>query len=1228
MRIVIDLQGAQTGSRMRGIGKYSMSLARAIAENLKDHDDHKVWILLNGSFPSTIEPIRGAFEGIMPQSRIKVFEIPLPAREMESSNTWRSRASERIREAVISDLNPDILLVTSLFEGWDSDAVVTVNTPQILTATILYDLIPFLYRENYLESSLQSQWYFRKLEFLKKSDLLMSISESSRRIAIEHLGLHPDKIVNIAGGVDRELFSSPAEDSNSISILRKHGVGGRFILYVPGGFDWRKNFRTLFKGFSLLPESLRAEFQLVVPGNIPHDIHRSFEDYIKSLDLSQQIIFPGFLSEEELSVFYSMCHLFVYPSLHEGLGFPVLEAMSCGAPVIGSNTTSVPEVISFPEALFDPESPEDMANRMAKALIDDQFRKALIHNGLNQASQFSWKRSAHRSIEAMEQLLTTRSETRGQLVRTGDYGIFSKRCLKLLAIKLDHMGDFALAIPAMVKLKKRYPYSSLDIIVGSWNADFARKLGIFDNVYHFDFFSSQSSLGPKIFEDKLNEVLGKLTEYDIAIDFRRQRDTRFLLAKTNAKLKVGYQSHYENIDHQLSICLPIDIDISEVALPQNGRSISLQMMDLVNVLPDDINDFLVLPKLSNTLREGLQVALFPKAGNIVREWDIHNYVSVAKWLVKDSRVDRINVYISGNDENLAALFPRNDKIHFRIGLPFEELCDSLARNSIALANNSGGAHLSSYMGLKLIEIFSGHELPEEWAPVYGANRIISVDVPCAPCHLGSVKDCRHEHMCLTQITPEVVLGELKQAIEELCPLPDDGFGHPRTEASAPEVDASLTDDSTNRLSSMTIKSPARERLLHSLADLDGSPSYGDLISTARTFSVNFPSQIQKELLVDVSELYKSDGKTGVHRVVRSILSRWLHARIPGLKVMPIYCANENGYLVYRYAEGVRSSILGQADHRAVGDVVEPVQGDIFVGLDLSHHGTLDAAESGILDRWRNRGVRLSFVIYDLLHIRHPEWFIPNTHETIVKWMTTVARVSDVLACISKSVSDDVKLWLQSNPVPRFRKLTVNHFRLSGELDDSTPTRGISEKEEKLLQKLHHSMIFLAVGTIEPRKGYVQLLAAFEALWRLGSDFALVIVGKNGWLMDDLVRKILEHPELKKRLFWFSGCSDECLEKLYHLSTCLVAPSEGEGFGLPLVEASRYDLPIIARDISVFREMLEDGAFYFLGNSPEDLANAVMDWMSLHRKGQLPRPTKMLGWTWAQSAEQLLDRIQQ
>jgi glycosyltransferase involved in cell wall biosynthesis len=186
--------------------------------------------------------------------------------------------------------------------------------------------------------------------------------------------------------------------------------------------------------------------------------------------------------------------------------------------------------------------------------------------------------------------------------------------------------------------------------------------------------------------------------------------------------------------------------------------------------------------------------------------------------------------------------------------------------------------------------------------------------------------------------------------------------------------------------------------------------------------------------------------------------------------------------------------------------------------------------------------------------------------------------------------------------------------------------GLPHDADRVLAALAARPSFLMVGTLEPRKGHAQALAAFDLLWEQGIDANLVIVGKHGWMVDQLAERLSTHPEREQRLHWLAGISDEMLLKLYAGSSALLAASEGEGFGLPLIEAAQHDIPIIARDLAVFREVAGEHAFYFHGLAPADLAHALADWLALQRAGTAPASTGMPWLTWDQSAQQVLDAV--
>lgn len=367
------------------------------------------------------------------------------------------------------------------------------------------------------------------------------------------------------------------------------------------------------------------------------------------------------------------------------------------------------------------------------------------------------------------------------------------------------------------------------------------------------------------------------------------------------------------------------------------------------------------------------------------------------------------------------------------------------------------------------------------------------------------------------------------------------------------------------------------------------------------------------LMVDVTELANHDLLTGIQRVTRAVIAEW-GAHPPHeyrLQLVRIDRESRQYVCANRYA----AAFFGTS--RAEDSPLVCHAGDVFVGLDLVGDAVSFVPEW--FEYFRATGVMVSFVIYDILPIRHPEWWPEGGAWHHERWLRDVISVSDQVVCISRAVAEDVEAWTQEQgcvAVPE-----IAWFHLGADLDASGSS-GIPDSEALLLKRLELAPAFLMVGTVEPRKGHLQVLRAFEHLWASGREATLVIVGKRGWMVDELCHRMETHEQLGRSLFWLSKASDELLEQLYARSTCLIAGSEGEGFGLPIIEAGQRGLPVIARDIPVFREVAGDHAFYFSQTGPDGLAREIDAWLELHEHGMHPRADGLPWLTWAQSAERL------
>lgn len=376
----------------------------------------------------------------------------------------------------------------------------------------------------------------------------------------------------------------------------------------------------------------------------------------------------------------------------------------------------------------------------------------------------------------------------------------------------------------------------------------------------------------------------------------------------------------------------------------------------------------------------------------------------------------------------------------------------------------------------------------------------------------------------------------------------------------------------------------------------------------------------RQLFVDVSELAQHDARTGIQRVTRSILKELLDHPPSGYQVTPVYATA--GAPGYRYARRFAAQFQGQAG----GEADEPIDyqpEDVFLGLDLLPH--LVPQQQHILQGLHRDGVKVYFVVYDLLPVLMPEYFPPGAQQGHQAWLEAISAF-DGAVCISRAVALELAEWQRVHAPARLRPFDIGWFHLGADVQNSLPTRGLPDDAPRVLAQLAERPTLLAVGTIEPRKHYGQLLEAVELLWAEGRQVNLVIVGKQGWMVEELAQRLRRHPECGKRLFWLEGISDEYLERVYASTSSLVAASVGEGFGLPLIEAAQHRLPIIARDLPVFREVAGERALYFGGRLPQDLAAALATWLDLHEAGATPSSAGLSWLTWADSARQLMQVV--
>ena len=844
MKIVVDLQGAQNESRHRGIGRYALAFVKALIRN---KGTHEIVVLLSDLFPESLAYAQDALGEQRAQCTIKIWSGIGPTDLRKPENHWRKDVSELLREAFIANLQPDVLIISSLLDSPGDNTIVSVSKlAPVYTVAMLYDLIPLLYKSEYLVDPTTQDWYYERLWQFKKADFWFAISESSRNDGIAQLGLPAPQVHNISAALGEDIVAVELTAEQAAVLKQKFAITRPFLLYS-GAFDPRKNIDRLVMAYASLPLDLRQAHQLVLAGglNAPQLVQVNQLIDRAGLDANQVIVTQR-ITDHELCALYGLCKAHILPTYCEGFGFTALEAMACGAPAIGSNYSSVPEVIGLPEALFDPFSVESIASKITQVLSDEAYRATLVAHGRQQVQTFSWDHTARKALEAL--------------------------------VRLEHNG-----------------------------------------------------------------VLGA--------------------------------------------------------------------------------------KARPTAAEAL--------------------------------VTEITARIAA----------------------FEQ----------------------------------------------------------------------------TPQRPAVELQETAALVAGLLPR------------------------------------------------LDPRP----------------------RLFVDITELHASDSKSGIQRVVRSVIQHLLTETDPAYKVELVYAAKPLGYktaLAFtRRMFGAAQSVAAEASVVGASEdtYIHPQQGDIFLGLDL--HFNIDQDHEYFFAKARQAGAQVYFVVYDLLPLLLKDTFTPELVEKYGNWLRVVSQQHGAV-CISRAVAAELKTWVAHSHPSAAQNLKIDWFHLGADIENSLPSAGLPEDAAQLLQQFAANPSFLAVGTLEPRKRHGQMLDAFEQLWAQHVAANLIIVGKPGWLTEALTTRLSTHPQLGRQLFWVQSASDEYLEKIYAAAGCLIAASEAEGFGLPLIEAARHGLPIIARDIPVFREVAQDHALYFAGDEGAALAAAVQRWLTLAQQQKTPDSRKIQRQTWAQSAQQLLSRV--
>lgn len=370
MGVLLDLQGTQ--SRVhgeRGVARYLAQLASGLETHFPG--------LVDQYLVDPYQPLPRAFGALPDPSRVGSIEA-LPA----DASVYH----------VGSAFEPDVAL----------DRLWPRGARGLRLVVTLYDLIPELFAETYLADPSVRAWYRARLGLVRHADRVLAISRATARDAIEHLGLHPERVV-VAGAAPAPLFAPPSSREAALAEARAHlpQIEPGFVLYT-GGIEFRKNIDRLLEAYAGLPEPTRRAHQLVIVCRVQPAERRALEQRLRALGVLERVYFTGFVQDAELRLLYGCAELFVFPSLYEGYGLPVAEAIASGAPVLTSDSSSLVELVKHPEARFDPYDVESIRATLARALAEPEWLERLRETQPDSVG--TWKEVVERTATAYREL--------------------------------------------------------------------------------------------------------------------------------------------------------------------------------------------------------------------------------------------------------------------------------------------------------------------------------------------------------------------------------------------------------------------------------------------------------------------------------------------------------------------------------------------------------------------------------------------------------------------------------------------------------------------------------------------------------------------------------------------------------------------------------------------------------------------------------------------------------
>lgn len=1087
---------------------------------------------------------------------------------------------------------------------------------------IAYDIIPFLFQQRYFGGDMNKngQWYINSLNRLKEMDLILAISDATREDLIKYCDFKPEKIKTIWAGYGREYHPIIHVD-NETTPLKKYGITDAYFLCT-GGDDDRKNIERLILAYAQMKPTHRQKVQLVVACKLSDSSYRKYNQMIRDLGMTGRVVLTGFVPTEDLVVLYTRALGEVFVSEYEGFGLPIVEAWACGTRVVTSNTSSMKEIGGDAAILVDPYSVESICKGMKQCIDEEEL--GVKRDAGQQLEKYTWSAVAKRFLTYISELSEKKKDR-----KKSKLAVFTP-----LPPQLSGISDYA-----KILIDEMSQYRAIDVFIDDgYDNEYEFKKGEVQVFPHTKFAEKSKEYGLILYEaggspchtymlPYMDQYPGcvELHDYNMsgmiepllvnrethddfikkaAVDFGRVDAERYFIARISQRdpnLKMQVQPNGFAVKNATSVI--VHNEYMRERLLERNIGLNVHKVRLYSEFIEPVenkND----PD-GQKRAESFTIGVF---GIVSETKRILQIVRAVTQLIDEK--NNIRLFIVGKYDEAAPYYAQcremadrhKDRIRFLGRVDEEEMQSDMREYDIIL---------------NLRHPYQG-ESSGVFARLFGLGKPVVVnkvgdfdEVPDDVCYKIPAASSMSEEQEIKKIKEAIVRLYQDDLREELGKKAYEYAKENLSVSSAAKKVLQVMESKSWRgIDNHTLN------WIYQNVVSQGEIGESDIQKLKDTILYGLPSMADRKtgrILFDmtISHVWiKESAVMGISRVCLELfkaLKSLADVEIVTVKDISGECG------LYH---------IDQETFEETGEAVIPNEGDIFLMPELQLKGIQVSSNHPSANFLSDYGVRRVALVYDILPITIPECFQAPTVEKMPGYIYELVENYDAIICDSHTVSRELAKYAdESNYI--FHN-AVDIFTVYPGMTELNVLDGEADARLKSAVKNDNS-IYLMVGTIEPRKGYEYVLDTFEALWDEGYDMMLCIIGSIGWKMQHFVERMKSHPEFNEKIIFLESANNATLAFAYQNATALIQASIGEGYGLPIVEAERYGLPVICSDIPVFREVAGESAVYFDRSNKAGLQEKMKEIILGHIS--LPKTDGIPFHSWEQCAKDLLECLE-